>query len=289
MCVKDCENLVKDAIDSVIAQDFCNQRMELIVVDDGSEDKTLAITLDASSKADVGVRVYTQKWRGLGPARNVVVNNAHGEYIIWVDGDMVLPPDHVTKQVEFMQKNPRVGIAKAKHGVFPGESLVATLENLSFLAADLKYKRKAALGLLGTGGCIYRVEAIRQINGFDNDLTGVGEDQDAARKILNAGWLFDRTNAVFYERRRSTWKALWNEYVWWGYGMHQTLTKNKDMLRLYKMLPISGFLAGILDAIETYRFLHQKKVFLLPIESIFRMVAWWVGFAKSYRTDYNMN
>ncbi|MEM5867131.1 MAG: glycosyltransferase [Candidatus Aenigmatarchaeota archaeon] len=42
---------------------------------------------------------------------NVVVKNASGKYIIWVDCDMILPKDHVQKQVEFMEQNPKVGIA----------------------------------------------------------------------------------------------------------------------------------------------------------------------------------
>jgi len=43
---------------------------------------------------------------------------------------MILPRDHVIKQVEFMNKNPKVGIAKARYGMINQESIVAVLENV---------------------------------------------------------------------------------------------------------------------------------------------------------------
>lgn len=284
-CVRNCEASLREAIDSVLDQDFPHELIEVIFVDDGSKDGTLSVILDYISNMDMQVKVFHSEWKGLGWARNVVVDNARGDYIVWVDGDMILPSDHVRKQVEFMQQNPKVGIAKAKHGTCPGEKLVATLENLPYLVEDFRNEEKVTPKLLGTGGSIYRVEAIRQVGGFDSKIKGAGEDQDAARRVIAAGWLFDRTQTLFYERRRDTWKALWDEYFWWGYGMHRTLRKNKDLIVLWRMVPLAGFLAGLLYSIDSYRLVRQKKVFLLPLHFTFKLTAWCLGFIKS-RIDF---
>ncbi len=151
VCVRNSALIIREAIESIINQNFPHELMEVIFVDDGSEDNTLSIILDYTSKMDMQGKVFHNNWKGLGWARNVVVDNASGEYIIWVDGDMILPADHVRKQIKFMQQNPKVGIAKARHGVLSRESLVAALETLSYLVVDFRFKGKATPGLLGTG------------------------------------------------------------------------------------------------------------------------------------------
>ena len=285
VCVRNCEDYVKEAIDSIVDQDFPHERMELIFVDDGSTDNTLSIIKDSVLKMDMQVKVFHHEWKGLGAARNVVVDNAEGEYIVWVDGDMILPKNHVRKQVEFMEQNPKVGIAKAKYGMSPRENIVVVLENIPFIVYDSK-DGSLNSKLPGTGGSIYRVDAIKQVGGFDSRLKGVGEDQDAAFRVKVTGWLIERSSAVFYERRVQTWIDLWHKYFWYGYGDHDLYRKNRDIFSLYKMVPIAGFVAGALYTLDAYRLTRRKSVFLLPFHFAFKMTAWCFGFAKS-KADFS--
>ncbi len=283
ICVRNCEALIKEAVDSVLDQDFPHELMEVIFVDDGSEDRTLSVILDCISRMNIEAKVIHGEWRGLGWARNAVIENTMGEYIIWVDGDMVLPHDHVRKQVKFMQQNPKVGIAKARWGTWPKENLVGFLENIAFQVVDSKYGGKVATQrrVMGTGGSIYRVKAIRQVGGFDNKISGVGEDADAEYRVRKAGWLLYRaTPAQFYERHRKTWKALWEEGFWHGYGGDYVIRKNSGIIAFYKMTPLAGFLAGVWYSIIAYELIRRKIVFLLPIQYAFKRTAWFFGFVK---------
>ena len=283
ICVKNCEATIKGVIDSILDQDFPHERMEVIFVDDGSEDRTLSVILGSVARMDMQVKVYHHEWKGLGPTRNVVVVNADGDYIIWVDGDMTLPRDHVRKQVEFMEQNPKVGIAKSKYGMLGRENIVAVLENIPFIVDDSK-DGTVNPKLPGTGGSIYRVEAIRQVGGFDNHLKGVGEDQDAAYRVKAEGWFLDRSPAVFYEKCRQTWQDLWKQYFWHGYGLYDLYRKNRNIFSLYKMVPIAGFITGALYTLDAYRLTGRKSVVLLPFHFAFKMIAWCLGFTKS-KTD----
>ena len=281
VCVRNCETSVKESIGSILNQDFPHELMEVIFVDDGSDDGTLRVILDSVSRMDMRVKIFSGKWRGLGPARNIVVDNARGDYIVWVDGDMVLPKDHVRRQVEFMEQNPKVGIAKAKYGMLARENIVAALENIPFMVDD---SRDGTVNpkLPGTGGSIYRVEAVKEVNGFDSRMKGVGEDQDAAYRVKEAGWSLCKGPAVFFERREQTWKGLWDRYFWYGYGDYHLYRKNRSIFSLHKMVPPAGFFAGLLYSLIAYRLTRRKVVFLLPFHYAFKMVAWCLGFAKGH-------
>lgn len=282
ICVKNCECSVKDAIESITIQDFPHEIIELIVVDDGSTDRTLSIVLSLVSKLDLTVKVFHSEWRGLGPARNVVVDNTTGNYIIWLDGDMTLPKNHVRVQVDFMEQNPNLGIAQAKYGMLNEKNLVVALENLRFVAEDTRMENewKMSNKLPGTGGSIYRVEAIRTVGGFDNRLTGVGEDEDASYRVKSSGWLVGRSPAFFYEKRAQTWSTLWNKYMWYGYGDYHLYLKNRNVFSLWKMSPPASCFIGLLYAFIAYQLTRKKTVFLMPVHFAFKMTAWCLGFAK---------
>jgi len=281
VCVKNCENSIADAIESIINQDFPHELTETIFVDDGSEDRTLSIIESHVPRIDVKLKVFHHEWKGLGHSRNLVVNNANGEYIIWVDGDMSLPRDFVKKQVEFMDRNPDVGIAKGRYGIHHTTSLVAYLQNIEAVVEFLNCGQKALSKPLGTGGSIYRVEAIRKVGGFNENIKGVGEDMDAEYRIKKAGWLLQTTTAEFYEKRRNNWKDLWNEYFWHGSGGRIIFNKVSPYSMLYKMFPPIIILIVISRSCNAYKLTHKKIVFLLPIHWIFKRIAWCLGFAMS--------
>jgi len=281
--MKNCESSVKEAIDSIRDQDFPHELMEAIFVDDGSEDKTLSIIKSYVSKMEMQVKVFHQEWKGLGAARNVVVNNANGDYIIWVDGDMILSRDFVRKQVNFMECNPKVGIAKGRYELSLGPNLVSTLEIYSRAADKMTDFNRSNSKSLGTGACIYRLEAIKQVGGFDNNIKGYGEDWDAECRVRAAGWLLQTTQAIWrdYERLGVSYRELWRRYTQRGYDLFYFSQKNKGIIELYKMLPLAGFLSGLLYALIIYKVVPRKLVFLLSFHHVFKSTAWCWGFLKA--------
>jgi glycosyltransferase involved in cell wall biosynthesis len=86
---------VADTIRSAQAQTW--PRKEIIVVDDGSTDQTLAVARQFSSKE---VSVVTQPNQGASAARNKALSLSQGEFIQWLDADDLLAPDKIAKQIE---------------------------------------------------------------------------------------------------------------------------------------------------------------------------------------------
>ena len=92
------EAFIADTLKSAIAQTWENK--EIIVVDDGSRDRTAEI---ASQFASQGVRVVSQKNQGAATARNKAFELSKGDYIQWLDADDLLSPDKIASQVKLIE------------------------------------------------------------------------------------------------------------------------------------------------------------------------------------------
>ncbi len=89
------EAWIADTIESALGQTW--PRTEIIVVDDGSTDQTLAVARKFSAK---GVTVVSQSNQGAAATRNRAYSLCQGDYIQWLDADDVLNPEKVASQME---------------------------------------------------------------------------------------------------------------------------------------------------------------------------------------------
>ena len=82
LCVYNEEKFVRKAIESILNQSLTN--FEFIIVNDGSTDNTLDII---TSYDDERIRLINQSNMGLGASRNMAIELARGEYVMFIDGD----------------------------------------------------------------------------------------------------------------------------------------------------------------------------------------------------------
>ncbi len=89
------EKWISDTLHSAVAQTW--PRKEIIVVDDGSTDRTLQIARQFQSAS---VRVVTQEHQGAAAARNKAFSLSQGDYIQWLDADDLLARDKIARQMK---------------------------------------------------------------------------------------------------------------------------------------------------------------------------------------------
>src|SRR6266404_2386774 len=89
------EDWIADTIKSAIGQTW--QRKEIIIVDDGSTDQTLAVARQFASR---DVVVVSRENQGAAATRNHALSLSQGDYIQWLDADDLLSPGKVAKQMQ---------------------------------------------------------------------------------------------------------------------------------------------------------------------------------------------
>jgi glycosyltransferase involved in cell wall biosynthesis len=90
------QDCIAETLRSAIAQTW--ERKEIVVVDDGSCDQTLAIARQFESDS---LRVVTQKNQGAAAARNTAFSLSRGDYIQWLDADDLLSPNKIASQIDY--------------------------------------------------------------------------------------------------------------------------------------------------------------------------------------------
>jgi glycosyltransferase involved in cell wall biosynthesis len=281
LCVRNAEKTIVESVGSIVAQDYPHEFLRLILVDDGCRDRTIDLAKEELAKSDIKVTIMKVNGRGLGAARQTVVENAEGKYIIWIDGDITVPKDHVRKQVEFMESNYKLGKARAHWEKYEGGNLVARLENFQVLDYGKGYST-----LRGIGGSVFRTAALRQIGGFDRKIRGAGEDIDVDFRLKLAGWNLALSSTTFHHAFRESWSKLWEQYYWYGQGGHYVLHKNPQAFQKWHRIPTIAFFIGVLYSVKAYKSSRKKVAFLLPLQFLFKNTAWCLGFLDAHSQKY---
>jgi glycosyltransferase involved in cell wall biosynthesis len=140
LCVRNGEAYIRDALDSIAAQNMEN--IETIVVDDGSEDQTAEI----ARAHRVGAQVISRPPLGVPASLNAGVEIATKELVAFLDADDVWPSTRLCEMVRFLDSNPAVEIVygqmvntdqslRHKHAPFAARHLTCSVLRRSALAA----------------------------------------------------------------------------------------------------------------------------------------------------------
>ena len=97
-----CEDYVEPLLDNLCGQDFYD--IEIICVDDGSNDGTLA-ALESYAKKDSRIRILHQKHKNAGAARNYGISEAKGEYLMFPDADDEYSHNYISRMYEAIDSN----------------------------------------------------------------------------------------------------------------------------------------------------------------------------------------
>lgn len=195
------EKWLADTLRSALAQTW--DRKEVIIVDDGSKDGTLALARSFESDT---VKVFTQPNQGAAATRNKAYSLCHGDYIQWLDADDLLGPDKIAKQIEALggDMNPKI-LLSGEWGSFMHRPLRAKFVE-SGLWSDLSkaewLMRKMEQNVyMQTASWLVSRELTEAAGPWDTRLLGDDDGEYFCRVLLaSEGVRFARGARVYYRQ-----------------------------------------------------------------------------------------
>lgn len=167
--------LLREAVESVLCQSY--KAFELIVVDDGSADGTVA-KLDRYGSA---LRVVSRPWRGVAAARNLGVCSSDGRYLAFLDSDDLWRPDKLEIQVAYMEAHPDVQICHTEEIWMRRGVRVNPKKRHRKPSGDI-FRASLDLCLVSPSAVMMTRKLFGRVGGFDEAFT-VCEDYDLWLRI----------------------------------------------------------------------------------------------------------
>ena len=164
----------------LLSQTVPSPTYQVIVVDDGSEDETYEVA------RRFPVLALQQEHRGAAAARNLGIQHAAGELVLFTDADCVPAPDWIERMAEPFE-DPSVAGVKGVYATHQRQWMPR------FVQAEYgeKYARMArysTIDFVDTYSAGYRRSVLRGVGGFDSRLPGaVVEDQELSFRVAEAG------------------------------------------------------------------------------------------------------
>lgn len=235
------EKTLGKTVQSLLSLDYPKNKLEIIIVDDGSVDKTLRIAQEFEKK---GVMVLAKPNGGKGTALNLALKYSTGRFVGCLDADSVVKPDALKKMLGYFAQKEVMAVTPSLKCTMP-KTMWQKIQVIEFLLGVYLRKVFAFLGAIHvTPGpfTIFRKSFFDKHGGYDTNT--VTEDIEISLRMQAHHYIIENAaDANVYAIPKPTFATLYHQRIRW-----------------YR---------GFLDNVQKYRFLFSKKygnlgMFILP-------------------------
>jgi glycosyltransferase involved in cell wall biosynthesis len=177
---------LSQAIESVLAQSYPD--FELIVIDDGSTDTTLAIAREYASR-DVRVKVYTQSNRGFAETLHRGFELAASDWVFRMDADDLMRPNRLERQLAFLADHPELAVASSLVRHIDDRNRVIGKDNSRLFTHEAIQELVTANELIGFchPASVLRKSAVQAVGGYRKQFWPA-EDIDLWNRLAEKGY-----------------------------------------------------------------------------------------------------
>jgi glycosyltransferase involved in cell wall biosynthesis len=258
---------IERCLQSILAQDYPTDRMEILITDgmstDDTREKINTILHPLSgvypeqsrrvSRLLSTVLVIDNPGRIVPTGMNIALRQARGEIIIRVDGHCVIAPDYVSNCVKHLQKDGVAGVGGPMESI--GETSIAKAIAIGmsslFGVGNSAFRTVSGRSMLADTVPFpaYTQEIIERAGLYDEELVRNQDDEynyrirELGGRIMLAG---DVRSAYF---SRTSMKGLWRQYFQYGYWKVRVLQKHPRQMSLRQFVPPLFVLALVISAL----------------------------------------
>ncbi|OGG44576.1 hypothetical protein A2673_03530 [Candidatus Kaiserbacteria bacterium RIFCSPHIGHO2_01_FULL_50_13] len=211
------ERTLAATLDSLLALAYPKEKLEIVIVNDGSTDTTQTIAKRYTRHPHI--RIFKKANGGKHTALNLALKNTEAELIGCLDADSVVKKDALARLVHAFQ-NPRVAAITPGIHVHTPHSFIQHLQNVEYRLAIFNRYAFAGLGsIFITPGpfSIFRAETVRKVGGWRHGHST--EDMELGLRLQEHGWLIlNEPRAEVYTSAPRSLAALIRQRIRWNYG-----------------------------------------------------------------------
>lgn len=261
------EVVIEKTILSMLKLNYPRDKLEVIVINDHSSDRTGEIVNTYAKKYSFIKAIHNKppySGKGKSGALNIGLKEAKGEFIVVYDADNTPEPDAVRNLAVALQKDKKAAAVVGKFRVTNAEKNLLTrfinIETITFqwLAQAGRWFWFKITTIPGTNFAI-RKSVLDELGGWDE--RALSEDTELSIRVYNAGYYIRfNPSAVTWEQEPETWKVWWKQRTRWARGNMYVI--GKYLLKFHKM--------------------KNKKVFIDLVYFLFTYFLFFVGILISH-------
>ncbi len=247
MPVRNEARYIEKTLLAVLNQDYPSEKMEIIVADGQSTDKTQQI-IQRLQQQQHNLMLISNPKKIVPTGFNLALKQARGEIIIRVDGHTHIAPDYVRQCVDALTNTKAITVGGRMDPI--GENrigkAIAMATSSPFGVGGSRfhfYKQAAWVDTVYMGA--WRRSTFRQVGGMDEEMVRNQDDELNYRIRANGGKVLLSPKIKSVYTTRSSLKDLWRQYYQYGFWKVRVLQKHPRQMQFRQFLP-AGFILTLL-------------------------------------------
>jgi glycosyltransferase involved in cell wall biosynthesis len=224
------ERSIRKTIESCLLQTYAPS--EIIVVDDGSTDKSVQTVL--AIKSDI-IKIIKKENGGVSSARNLGIEQASFDYVALLDGDDLLNPKYLEVIENLINNYPQCRVYSTAYGIKMGAVITAArIKFVPKIGILESYYKSCSKGdsPINSSAVVISKECFRSV-GLFNTRYSMGEDLDMWCRLAKHFKIAYSSEILSYysqdtENRISTGKVITKDLPFWGLLREIALSKSSD-------------------------------------------------------------
>lgn len=240
------EKMADSCVRSILAQDYPSDRMEILVIDGASTDRSAEI-VRALQEQHPNLRLIHNPKRLTVTSLNLGLSEARGEIYVRMDSHSAMSKNYVRLCVETLETTgaDNVGGLMRAVGATPQGKAIALATGSRFGVGGARFHFATKPQYVDTVylGC-YRMEAIRALGGYDEEMIINEDDELNFRLTQQGGKVFLSPDIRSSYQCRNSLRALWKQYFRYGKWKVRLMQKHHRVPSLRHLVP-GGFAAAV--------------------------------------------
>ncbi|MFT6868352.1 MAG: GT2 family glycosyltransferase [Cyclobacteriaceae bacterium] len=235
------EDEIKELLDSLAL--LTTQNFEIIIVDGSPADDLIAVNTYVNSQLpDLAYQRLYSKGLGISDSRNLGADHAKGEYLIFMDSDVIVPKDYFDELDHALERfgYDAFGGPDAAHESFSAIQKAISFSMTSMLTTGGIRGKEGHVGKFKPRGFNMGMKAeIFKVLGGYNALLPVGEDMDLSARIVAEGYKTGLVSRAFvYHKRRVSISKFYKQVFRFGAARVMLSQMHRDELKVTHLFPL---------------------------------------------------